>query len=106
MSKLDDKNRAPSTGGQIVLSEEEKKFFIDNNNFIDYFIEIGVKPDIFANNNITANSNIKNINSKISPEIISKFPHFEKKMVVYQKASHISRSHNSTNRPSCYGPPL
>ena len=38
MSKLDDKNRAPSTGGQIVLSEEEKKFFIDNNNFIDYFI--------------------------------------------------------------------
>ena len=79
MSKLDDKNRAPSTGGQIVLSEEEKKFFIDNNNFIDYFIEIGVKPDIFANNNITANSNIKDINSKISPEIISKFPHFEKK---------------------------
>ena len=79
MSKLDDKNRAPSTGGQIILSEEEKKFFIDNNNFIDYFIEIGVKPDIFANDNITANSNLQDINSKISPEIISKFPHFEKK---------------------------
>ena len=79
MSKIDDKNRAPSTGGQLILSEEEKKFFADNNNFIDYFLEIGVKPDIFSNKKITANSNIYEINSQISPEIISKFPYFEKK---------------------------
>ena len=79
MSKIDDKSRAPSTGGQLVPSEEEKKFFADNNNFIDYFLEIGVRPDIFSNNKLTANSNIYEINSQITPEIISKFPYFEKK---------------------------
>ena len=79
MSKIDDRNRAPSTVGQMVLSEEEKKFFVDNNNFIDYFIEIGIKPDIFSNKKITANSNLYEINSQLSPEIISKFPYFEKK---------------------------
>ena len=79
MSKNDNRPRAQSTGIQFTLSEEEKKFFAENNNFIDYFIEIGVKPDIFSNNNITPNSNIYDINSKLSPVIISKFPSFEKK---------------------------
>ena len=79
MSILDDRPRASSTAGQITLSEEEKKFFGENNNFIDYFIEIGVKPDIFANNKITPNSNLYDINSKLAPVIISKFPSFEKK---------------------------
>ena len=79
MLKYDDKIRAPSTGNQVIISEEEKKFFIDNNNFIDYFIEIGVKPDIFSNNSININSSISDINSNLSPEIISKFPYFDKK---------------------------
>ena len=79
MSRNDDRSRAQSTGGQILLSEEEKKFFGDNNNFIDYFIEIGVKPDIFSNNKITPNSNLHDINSILVPEIISKFPYFDKK---------------------------
>ena len=77
MSKIDDRPRAPSTGGH--LSEEEKKFFAENNNFIDYFIEIGVKPDIFSDHKITPNSNLYDINSKLTPIIISKFPSFEKK---------------------------
>ena len=79
MSRYDDRSRAQSTGREILLSEEEKKFFGDNNNFIDYFIEIGVKPDIFSNNKITPNSNLHDINSILVPEIISKFPNFDKK---------------------------
>ena len=79
MIKNEEKNKIPLIGGQIIISEEEKKFFADNNNFIDYFIEAGVKPDIFANNKITPNSSLNDINSQLSPEIISKFPYFEKK---------------------------
>jgi hypothetical protein len=79
MLKNDDKSRAPSTGGQLLMLEEEKKFFAENNNFIDYFLEIGVKPDIFSNNKITPNSKLYDINSNITPVIISKFPYFEKK---------------------------
>ena len=79
MLKNDDKSRVQPSAGQITMSEEEKRFFIDNNNFIDYFLEIGVKPDIFSNNKITSNSNINDINALISPEIISKFPYFDKK---------------------------
>ena len=73
------RKRATSIIGQNVLKEEEKKFFGENNNFIDYFLEIGVKPDIFSNNKITSNSNLNDINSVLSPQIISKFPYFEKK---------------------------
>ena len=77
MSKID--SRGPSIGNtQISVTEEEKKFFSDDNNFIEYFIEIGVTPNIFYNNNIQSNYNLYSINSKLKPEIISKFPHFDK----------------------------
>ena len=77
MSKID--SRAPSVGNaQITLTEDEKKFFSDDNNFIEYFIEIGVTPNIFSNNNIQPDFNLNQINSKLKPEIISKFPHFDK----------------------------
>ena len=77
MSKID--SRGPSIGNtQISVTEEEKKFFSDDNNFIEYFIEIGVTPNIFYNNNIQSNDSLYSINSKLKPEIISKFPHFDK----------------------------
>ena len=51
MSKIDEKSRASSTvNAQISLTEDEKKFFSEDNNFIEYFIEIGVTPNIFSNN--------------------------------------------------------
>ena len=72
------RNRATSTVGQIVLTEDQKKFFGENNNFIDYFIEIGIKPNIFQNYKINSNSNLHDINSILYPQIISKFPNCEK----------------------------
>ena len=79
MSKIDEKSRASSTANvQISLTEDEKKFFSEDNNFIEYFIEIGVTPNIFSNNNIIPESNFNEINSKLKPEIISKFPYFDK----------------------------
>ena len=80
MHKVDERSRASSTANaQISISEDEKKFFSEDNNFIEYFIEIGVKPDIFENDNILPKFNLYEINSKLKPEIISKFPYFDKK---------------------------
>ena len=80
MLNINEKLRAPSTGNiQTSLTEEEKIFFSEDNNLIEYFIEIGIKPEIFANNNIPPNSDLFIINSKLKPEIISKFPFFDKK---------------------------
>ena len=67
MSKIDEKSRASSTANvQISLTEDEKKFFSEDNNFIEYFIEIGITPHIFSNNNITSESSLYEINSKLS----------------------------------------
>ena len=63
----------------ITLTETEKKFFSDDNNFIEYFIEIGVKPELFNQKQIFKSTSINDINSKLIPDIISKFPYFEKK---------------------------
>ena len=109
MIKNEEKNRNTSMGGQVIISEEEKKFFADNNNFIDYFIEVGVKPDIFANDKITPNSNLNDINSQLSPEIISKFPYFEKKSMGIEDESLINfifshgfRAEIKTQKPEPY----
>ena len=61
------------------ISEEEQKFFVDDNNYIEYFFEIGIKPDIFKDTSITPDLNLEKINSILSPEIICKFPYFDKK---------------------------
>ena len=80
MHKVDERSRASSTANsQLSISEDEKKFFSEDNNFIEYFIEIGVKPDIFENDNILPKYNLYEINAKLKPEIISKFPYFDKK---------------------------
>ena len=80
MSRIDSAPRISSSGNALSsITEDERKFFSDDNNFIEYFIEIGIKPEIFANNNISPELNLYQINSKLIPEIISKFPHFDKK---------------------------
>ena len=80
MSKIDEKTRASSTANtQASLTEDEKKFFSEDNNFIEYFIEIGVKPDIFSDSNLSPKLNLYEINSRLKPEILCKFPYFDKK---------------------------
>ena len=66
------------------LIKKEKNIFQnveDDNNYIDYFFEIGVKPEIF-NQNFLYESNINELNIKLKPEIISKFPDINKKSII------------------------
>ena len=66
------------------VSETEKKYFEEDNNFIDYFIEVGVKPEIFKNNYLYTSDSIDEINEKIVPQIITKFPKIDKKYIVIE----------------------
>ena len=66
------------------VSETEKRYFEEDNNFIDYFIEIGVKPEIFKNNYLYTSDSIDEINEKIVPQIITKFPKIDKKYIVIE----------------------
>ena len=62
----------------------QKDYFEDDNNFIDYIIEVGVKPEIFRNKILYDLDNIDEINQNLIPQIISKFPNFDKKTVVIE----------------------
>ena len=66
------------------ISETEKKYFEEDNNFIDYFVEVGVKPEIFKNNYLYDSESINDINDKIVPQIITKFPRIDKKYIVIE----------------------
>jgi hypothetical protein len=58
-----------------------KKELDKGNNFVDYFIVIGLKPEVIFDD-FLYETDIKELNStyneKISPEILSKFPPFDK----------------------------
>ena len=66
------------------ISETEKKYFEEDNNFIDYYVEVGVKPEIFKNNYLYNTESINEINSNILPQIITKFPKIDKKYIVIE----------------------
>ena len=66
------------------ISEIEKKYFEDDNNFIDYFVEVGVKPEIFKSSFLYNSKSINDINSNILPQIITKFPKIDKKYIVIE----------------------
>ena len=66
------------------ISETEKKYFEEDNNFIDYFVEVGVKPEIFKNKYLFESESINDINSNILPQIITKFPNIDKKYIVIE----------------------
>jgi len=61
--------------GQNTLRKEIDKGI----NFVDYFVIIGVKQDLIFEDFLYQNS-LETINNsdKINPEILSKFPPFEK----------------------------
>ena len=48
-----------------VVNELQKRYFEDDNNFIDYFLEIGVKPEIFKNRTLYESDDPEDINQKI-----------------------------------------
>ena len=67
----------------IIINEEEKtKYFNTKNNYIDYFIEIGINPTLLFHEELFNSISIDSINKLLIPEIISKFPNFDKKSVV------------------------
>ena len=66
------------------LIKKDKNIFQykeDDNNYIDYFFEIGVKPEIF-NQKFLYETSINELNIKLKPEIISKFPDINKKSII------------------------
>ena len=64
---------------KLTITQDEQKFFTNDNNYIEYFFEVGIKPDVFSDKTLTPDLSLENLNSKIYPEIISKFPYFPKK---------------------------
>ena len=64
------------------VAEIEKEGFDGDNNFIDYFMIIGVKPEIFKNSYLYNSSSIEDINVNLIPQIITKFPKIDKKHIV------------------------
>ena len=67
-----------------ITVESEKKFFEDDNNYIDYFMEIGVKPEIFKFNFLYEANTPEEISENLTPQIICKFPISDKRNVVIE----------------------
>ena len=72
------------TQSEMVIEFQKRFFEEDDNNFIDYFIEIGVKPEIFKNKILYESEKIEEINQILIPQIITKFPNFDKKNIVIE----------------------
>lgn len=49
--------------------------------FIDYFIEVGIKPDIILKEDFLNSKTVEEINQNISPTLISKLPNIDKKTI-------------------------
>ena len=62
--------------------ELQKKYFDEDSNYIDYFLEIGAKPEIFKFNYLYDSDSLDDINDNLVPQVICKFPNFDKKNVV------------------------
>ena len=68
-----------------IMTELEKKYFGEDNNFIDYFMEIGVEPKIFKDENLYEIDSEEEMSKKLSPKIITKFPNFDKRNIVVEQ---------------------
>ena len=66
--------------------EIEKEAFDDDNNFIDYFMVIGVKPEIYKNSYLYNSNSISDINDNLIPQIITKFPKIDKKHIIIENS--------------------
>ena len=86
LNRKSNKKRSTLTHQTDVISDLQKRFFDDDNNYIDYFIEVGVKPEIFKNKALYLSDNPDEINQILIPQIITKFPNFDKKLVVVENS--------------------
>ena len=69
-----------------IITELEKKYFGEDNNFIDYFLEVGVSPNIFKDENIYEVESAEELTKKLNPIIITKFPNFDKRNIVIEQS--------------------
>ena len=67
-----------------IAVESEKKFFEDDNNYIDYFMEVGVKPEIFKYNFLYEAKTKEEISENLIPQILCKFPVSDKRNIVVE----------------------
>ena len=58
-----------------------EKFFTNDNNYIEYFFEVGIRPEIFKDKEITPQISLEKLNSKLKPELLCKFPYFDKESI-------------------------
>ena len=81
------KTRTVSRGSKDLGIELQKKFFFDeDNSYIDYFLEIGAKPEILKYTYLYDSESIEDINDNLIPQIICKFPNFDKKNIVVENS--------------------
>ena len=73
-----------------IKSKTTIQNFDEDNNYIDYFFEIGINPEIFKQN-FLYESSINELKSKLKPEIISKFPEINKKTIIVNNTELISQ---------------
>ena len=80
--KADSENSASEDDDYKHLKEELDKA----NNFIDYFLVVGVEPNVFMNQWLY-DSDLETLNTdykaKLEPKIISSFPQFEKHTILF-----------------------
>ena len=50
--KSRDKTKTVNLSKDQIEIELQKKYFEEDNNFMDYFLEVGVKPEIFKNKHL------------------------------------------------------
>ena len=82
---IDEKSVLENKKSENDIIEYEKLLFDGNNIFIDYFLEIGIKPEIFKNGDLFNKTNDE-LNEIIKPEIICKFPNIDQKIIQIDNA--------------------
>ena len=79
---LNNNNNISKNSSLIITEEEKKSFFKEGNSYIEYFMEIGINPSILFKEEIFQINSINSLNEIITPEIISKFPNYDKNYIV------------------------
>ena len=69
-----------------IITELEKKYFGEDNNYIDYFMEVGVDPIIYKDEDIYDIETVEGLSKKFTPKIITKFPNFDKRNIVIEQS--------------------
>ena len=78
------KTSTVSLASNEITVASEKRFFEEDNNYIDYFMEVGVKPEIFRNNFLYESKTIEEVTDNLIPQIICKFPVSDKRNIVIE----------------------